>query len=200
MKLKFKYGLTSLLIFFLGTGVGKAQTSFTLKSAKASVEGTSSLHEWTSDIGHLDFKGSFLLDGDKIKEIRSAEMKILVEGIKSTKGKIMDEKTYEAFNYKTNPYITFKFISAKIISDATNENVIEAVGTLTMAGVIKSITINTKGKTLANGDIQLSATKKIKMTEYRMEPPTAVFGTIKVGDEVTVIFDLILTRNKIAGL
>ncbi len=33
------------------------------------------------------------------------------------------------------------------------------------------------------------------MTSYKMKPPTAIFGTIKVGDEVTVVFDLIMTPS-----
>ena len=36
------------------------------------------------------------------------------------------------------------------------------------------------------------------MTSYKMKPPTAIFGTIKVGDEVTVVFDLIMTHLQIA--
>jgi hypothetical protein len=54
-----------------------------------------------------------------------------------------------------------------------------------------------KYKILPNGDLQFSASKKIKMTEYKMEPPTAMMGTIKVGDEVTVNFDITVTPNKI---
>jgi hypothetical protein len=34
------------------------------------------------------------------------------------------------------------------------------------------------------------------MKDYKMDPPTAVMGTIKVGPEVTVNFDLTVTPSK----
>jgi hypothetical protein len=38
--------------------------------------------------------------------------------------------------------------------------------------------------------MQISGSKKLKMTEFDMVPPTALMGTIKTGDEVTVTFNL----------
>ena len=46
-----------------------------------------------------------------------------------------------------------------------------------------------------NGDLQLSLSKKIKMTDYKMDPPVMLLGTIKVGNEVTVEFDFVLVRK-----
>jgi hypothetical protein len=65
-----------------------------------------------------------------------------------------------------------------------------------MAGTTKNIDMTVKAKILPNGDIQLIGSKKINMTEFGMKPPTAVLGTIKVGPEVTINFDLIVTPTK----
>lgn len=48
-------------------------------------------------------------------------------------------------------------------------------------------------KLLPNGDIQLTGSKKLNMKDFGMEPPTAVLGTIKVGPEVTVNFNLTIS-------
>lgn len=166
-----------------------AQETFALKSAKATIQGTSSLHDWESEMTKLDFKGSFLKEGNVIKSIPSAEVKVLVEGIKSTKGKIMDNKTKDAFKYEKNPYVTFVLTNAVVKADGT----VEATGNLTMAGTTKAVKLAAKTKALANGDVQLTLSHQLKMTEYKMEQPTAMMGTITVGDQVTVNFDLVLT-------
>jgi len=170
-----------------------AQDNYILKSAKANIQGTSSLHDWQSEISNLQCKGSFVLKNGIVKAVKSAEVKILVQGIKSTKGKTMDKKTYEAFKSDQYPYIIYTLNSEHIKSDYENVATVEASGSLAMAGTTKPILLTAEVKVLANGDLQLSVSKKIKMTDYQMERPTAVLGTITVGDEVTVTFVLVLT-------
>ncbi len=64
-----------------------------------------------------------------------------------------------------------------------------------MAGTSKPVELEATGKMLANGDFQLSFSKKLKMTDFNMKPPTAVLGTIKVGDEITLNFNMVLTHT-----
>jgi hypothetical protein len=63
-----------------------------------------------------------------------------------------------------------------------------------MAGTTKPITVEAKGKSLPNGDMEISIARKLKMTEFNMKPPTAMMGTIKVGDEVTVVVSIVLSQ------
>ena len=171
----------------------QSQDNFSLRSAKANIQGTSSLHDWESEITNIQCKGFFHVKNGVLKDVRSAEIKILVEGIKSTKGKMMDRKTYEAFKSDQHPYITFTFSSGQIAVDSENIATVEATGNLAMAGTTKAISLSAKMNVMANGDLQLSASKKIKMSDYKMEKPTAMLGTITVGDEVTLNFVLVLT-------
>ncbi|HEV8515870.1 MAG TPA: YceI family protein, partial [Cyclobacteriaceae bacterium] len=68
-----------------------------------------------------------------------------------------------------------------------------AVGNLTMAGETKPVTLEASGKLLPNGDIQIELSKTLNMTEYKMIPPTAMLGAIKVGEVVTVKLNIVLT-------
>ena len=62
-----------------------------------------------------------------------------------------------------------------------------------MAGANQPIDLQqVKYKVLAGGDVQITFSKTFKMSQWKMEPPTAMMGTIKVGDEVTVNFDFIV--------
>ena len=193
MKTNIKCGL--LMWMLLGVFSGQAQTNFLLKSVTASVNGSSSLHDWESKITKIEFKGALKTEGNTLKSIKDVQIKIPVEGIKSEEGRIMDHKTFEAFDSKKNPYIIYTLSSALVKIDANQMVTIEASGKLTMAGTTKSVTLTSKGKVLPNGDVQLFISKKLKMTDFKMVPPTAVLGTIKVGDEITVKFDLVLTHE-----
>ena len=169
-------------------------SNFTVKSAKGVVEGTSSLHDWEMQITKIECKGAFQSLDNVVSAAKNVEVKILVKGIKSKEGKIMDNKTYDAFDSDNNPYIIYSFSSADVKIDGSGGVTIAASGNLNMAGTGKSVPITAKGKVLANGDLQLSVSKKLNMTEFKMDPPTALMGTIKVGPEVTVNFDLVLAR------
>jgi hypothetical protein len=193
MKTKLVLLVTVGLLFFQVDM--KAQSAFKIRTAKMTVQGTSSLHDWESTVENVDCKGILRLDNNNLlTDIERVDAKILVESIKSTKGKIMDNKTYEAFNAEKFPYISYSLLSKKI--DATH-GVVETTGNLTMAGVTKPIEMLVRYKTLPGGDIQFVASKRIKMTDFKMEPPTAVMGTIKVGDEVTVYFEITATPTKL---
>jgi polyisoprenoid-binding protein YceI len=104
----------------------------------------------------------------------------------------MDNKTYDAFLYEKNPLIQFKLSTTKVTGTAPDYSV-TATGTLTMAGVSKPIDLIVKIKVLPNGDVQVTGSKKLNMKNHNMKPPTAMMGTIKVGEEVTIAFDLMLT-------
>jgi polyisoprenoid-binding protein YceI len=134
----------------------------------------------------------YTLNGSSLFEIKNVVLRVKVTDIKSTKGKMMDNKTYDAFNYEKNPFITFKLTTQKV-NEA--ESTIDVKGDLTMAGVTKTIDMTISYKLLAGGDLQIVGSQILSMTDFGMEPPTAMMGTIKVGKEVTVKFELTLTNN-----
>jgi polyisoprenoid-binding protein YceI len=162
---------------------------FSVKSYKLSVKGTSSLHDWESAVDKLEGKGSFVLANNVLSDIRDVVVKIPVKSIKSTKGKMMDNKTWEAFNHDKNPTITFTLTDKKINAPKTS---LVANGTLTMAGVTKPVELHLNYKILPGGELQISGTHRLLMSDFNMEAPTAMMGTIKVGDEVFVNLEMIL--------
>lgn len=164
---------------------------FSVKSYKVSVKGTSSLHDWESSVDKLEARGSFSLSGNALSDVKDVVVKIPVKAIKSTKGKMMDNKTWDAFNYEKHPTITFTLSERKI--NPTKQSLI-AKGTLTMAGVTKSVELHLAYKVLPGGELQVTGEHKLLMSDFKMEPPTAMMGTIKVGDEIAVDVDIILSN------
>jgi polyisoprenoid-binding protein YceI len=165
---------------------------FSVKSYKLTVSGTSSLHDWESTVDNLEVKGAFTADKGALTDVRDVVVKIPVKAIKSTKGKIMDNKTWEAFDYEKNPTITFVLTSKTINA---SKNTLTVSGKLSMAGVTHNIDLDLAYKLLPGGNLQVTGSRRLTMSDYKMEPPTAMMGAIKVGDEIVVTFDLTLTHN-----
>ena len=176
----------------------QAQVPYYLKSDKLTVSGTSTLHDWTSEATKVEWSGNFAIEDNKLIEVANVKVRIPVTSIKSEKGRIMDSKTYEAFDSDKNPNIVYTLSNATIAASGV-EYTINSTGTLSMAGASKTIEMPVKAKVLGNGDIQIKGSYKMKMTEYKMAPPTAMMGTIKVGDELTINFELTLSATKITA-
>jgi len=187
--------LKVLVIIFwaFGIQINSVQAQpFRVKTQKLIISGTSSLHDWESTVEKLECKGSFTLSNNSLSDLRDVVVKIPVTAIKSTKGKIMDNKTYDAFSHEKNPLITFTMTSKKI---DTGKSSVDLSGTLAMAGVTRSIEMSLNYKLLPGGELQITGSKKLAMTDFKMEPPTAMMGTIKVGNEVLVSFEMVLSPN-----
>jgi polyisoprenoid-binding protein YceI len=91
---------------------------------------------------------------------------------------------------KATPTSTIAWILDSYRVDGTN---VVMNGRLTIAGKENPIELRATGTAESNGTIRLKGSTKFKMTEYGVKPPTLMMGTMKVGDLVTVGYDLVLT-------
>ena len=173
-------------IVFFTANVGNAQNfEITPQNLTVSILGTSNLHDWEMKVAKINSE----LTLSSSKQITSLVVKIPVISIKSGKG-IMDEKTYDAFDSKKNPNIVFQLTEASSIKLTDKDSEITLTGNLSMAGETRKISFKTVGKTTKTGDYQLKGSVPLKMTDFKIKPPTAMLGTMKTGDAVTVKFDV----------
>ncbi|MFT5142873.1 MAG: hypothetical protein ACI80V_001587 [Rhodothermales bacterium] len=75
---------------------------------------------------------------------------------------------------------------------------IEAAGSLTIAGHTESVTITGTLQVLSGGLLRLRGSKDLLLTDFGIDPPTKLFGLIKVHNEIDVHFDLIGARRESA--
>ncbi|MFC6997952.1 YceI family protein [Rufibacter roseus] len=160
-----------------------AQSVFQLSGKpELKVIGSSTLHDWEMVASSATGKAEIALDNQQVASIKSAEVTMSATALKSGKGQ-MDEIAYKALKAEKNPTITFKFISYKSLGG----NKGQVIGNLTIAGTTKPVTFEVQ--TVVRGThIDLKGTTSFKMTDFKMVPPTAMFGTIKTGNEVKVEF------------
>jgi|GEM_PF-3436629 len=67
---------------------------------------------------------------------------------------------------------------------------LEVEGVLTVAGTSRTITFNAEGAVLDEKRVRVRGHKEILMTDYNIEPPTALLGVVRAQDELTVYFDI----------
>ena len=191
MKLTNYYMLLMVSIILVGsTSAVNAQTlKINAQSSTMTILGTTNVHNFQSKVTQMS--GDLVISG---KKVQSLKVDVPVKSIKSNE-KLMDTKTYEAFNAEKNPTITFQLIDA-VIQKATAEDIdVTLTGNLTMAGVTKKISFNTTGKALKAGTFQFTGSVALKMTDFKMKPPTAMLGMMKVGDAITLKFSIVLVGD-----
>ena len=177
-----------VMFFMLLLNTQVNSQNFTLNKANSliTVSGTSNLHDW--DVISNNFSGKLQINDITTAQLENLEVYVTSENLKSGKN-AMDKKTYKAL--KTDDYKTIKFKmvevkSNKKIDDSTFE--IKLMGNMTICGVTKLIPIdfllNKKGNVLyATGSCV------IKMTDFNVEPPTALLGAITTGDGLSMKFN-----------
>jgi polyisoprenoid-binding protein YceI len=62
------------------------------------------------------------------------------------------------------------------------------MGDLTIAGKTRNIELTGMAYIKENGKILFDGSRSLKMTEYGIDPPTAMMGAMQVGDNVTIKF------------
>lgn len=173
----------TLLTLFLTCSVllGFGQDTYILSSdSKLTIDGTSTIHDWTVTANTLE--GTLTADGTSPKKI---DFLVTVADILSERGATMDKKTHNALKKETSPKVMFSLKEVK--------NGSAFVGALTVAGKQRDVEI--AGKMEASGDkFKISGEYPITLQDFDIEPPTAMFGQIVVGNDVTVKFDLVFTK------
>lgn len=191
-------------ILSLLTLYAQAQTLYQLDLAKSEViiKGTSSLHDWWCRAEQLTGTLQAVLEQNQLSELKSLSATASVAAIRSIREdgsyyeKGMDKNVYRAMKSEQHPSVTFSL--SKITSLTRLQNglaTVNATGNLRIAGVTKSVSISATAK-IQQGGIVFEGKVPIKMTDYSIDPPTALFGTIKTGNEVDVHFKMVFQSSK----
>jgi polyisoprenoid-binding protein YceI len=189
-----KLVFVSLMVMAFSTQISVAQTyQLNNVSSTLTVDGTSNIHDWQITAENQKGKISVEFENGQLIKIQQLDFTVIAESLKSGKGS-MDKNTYKALNTGKYKQIVFKLTKVKSINcSASNSCKVAVTGNLTIAGTTKPIDLTFE---LNNGEsrITLSGSKTIKMTDFGVEPPTAMFGTITTGDALDIKFESIFKK------
>ncbi|MCX2836776.1 YceI family protein [Salinimicrobium sp. MT39] len=181
-----------VMVFSANTMVGQ---TFNVNSGASSlkVEGTSNIHDWELSAKELQGSIKVQMEDGQLVKLDQLQFAVVAESLKSGKGG-MDKNTYKALDTDKHRRITYELSSVKNL-DCTSKTSCKVTtnGVLTIAGTKKNVELIFDAK-VAGDKITLSGDKKIKMTDFKVDPPTAMFGTITTGDEVNIKFQTVFTK------
>ncbi|MDX1637609.1 MAG: YceI family protein [Balneolaceae bacterium] len=170
------------------------------------IEGTSTIHDWEADVESINLEADFASEifsttiPESAKFIRSLEVTVPVESIESGKGG-MNNKIYGALKEKKHPNISYEYRSAELasVSEDSTSFTLNATGDLTVAGNTKSVTFPVTAKVSEGDTIWFEGAYSLNMKDYDVDPPSAMFGTIKAGEEVTIKFNVAIANQAVAN-
>lgn len=180
--------LVAVIVVLAGFAPSAAAQDYVIQDeSKIWVDGTSTKSDWTVQATTID--GTAALDNGAAPT--ALKLTIPSADIKSNESTIMDRLMHEALKVSEHPTITFTLDEA----EASSQGTLKTKGRLTLAGVTNEIEMDVKTEKAADGGVRFTGTAPLKMTDYKMTPPTAMFGALRTGDDVTIGFDVVFVPN-----
>jgi polyisoprenoid-binding protein YceI len=172
--------------------------------SEVTVEGTSTMHAYhctTNKImAYVDVDPGYTKDLTKIaKPIVSVKVNIVVNTLKCGNG-TMDKNLYSTLNADKNPIISYTLSGYDILNGLSSSFAANTKGTLKISGTEKLVDMKVNASRLAEGKVTAEGEQSLLMTDFGIKPPSFMLGTLKVGNEVKVKFNLKAGPEMIAQL
>lgn len=183
-----------ILLFSLVALAWMGVIRFSNRSHQMTISGTSNLHDWTTNVENISLTAEMELVNGFVSTVGTVTMSAKVSSIKSDKGSVMDNKTKEALKGDKHPNITYKLRQVEIAQMKDKISKLSTEGTLSIAGVTKPVKMDVFARQLPSGEIEVWGAHALSMKDYGMQAPTALMGSIKTGDKVTINYSVILKK------
>lgn len=162
------------------------------------IEGISTVSRFTCESSYVQGYGFFYDErnssgGLRIEAEIAAPVKLFQCDLAA-----MNEDFWNALKSDHFPLIEYSVDEASIDSVSTTTSVAYAArstGRMTIAGVKKPIEIALKGRQIEPERYNIEGKTEIFMSDFDIEPPTALFGLVKARDRIVVHFNLIATTK-----
>lgn len=157
------------------------------------VEGTSTIHDWSCEAPAVSGSLTIPADSDRpLTNVQRTQLIVPVEQLDCGKDK-MNRKLREAFKMDDHPEISFEArqISVGDVSVGSGPALpLVAIGELTMAGTTRTVEVTAEGYEEAGNRLKFTGQHELDMSDYGMNPPTALLGTIRTDENVVVHFEV----------
>ena len=178
-------------------GFGFAEVSFSIDPGSViSILGTSTV-------------GSFRCESDKVigggrlgwehedtgEPFVEAMLTSLVTAFDCKNGKMTND-LHKALKYELHPDVSFSVddgFATQATEDEETDYVLRASGLLSIAGVERRIDLHLVADRVSFLTFSLKGSEEILLTDYGIDPPTALLGLIRTGDRITIEFDLVVS-------
>lgn len=150
------------------------------------VSGTSTVRSWRCESTQVS--GSAQAAGTQLSQVAQAsgDITIPLSTLDCSNG-TMNGHMRNALKASDHPALRFRATSVSVSPDGAAR----MTGPLTIAGQTREVTV-TGTAAPQNGKLRVTGTKQLNMTEFGVQPPRLMAGTMRVNPAVTVGFDVVL--------
>lgn len=189
--------ITALITFFLIAGINVSSQTVSFQPGPGSyvtVTGTSTLHDWEMKSDDIVSEVQFSTNEEGEPEnLESLIFKLNKTTLKSDKSGL-ERRAYDALKAGRFPDITFEMNGNTSVQRNGDSYMIRSSGDLSVAGMTRQIRINA---TCVNGEeakLVCTGSQQLKMSDFDIDPPVMMLGTLRTGDEVTINYNIVLTH------
>jgi polyisoprenoid-binding protein YceI len=165
-------------------------------ASEVTVEGTSSMHAWhcktNKMIAYVDVDPGYTKDLTKVaRPIAAVKVNIVVRTLTCGNSQ-MDKNMYSTLKADENELIKYTLSGYDILDGSASPStfVAKTTGTLAIAGKEKPIGMKISAERLSDGKAVAQGEQTLLMSDFGISPPSFMFGTLKVGDQIKVKFNL----------
>jgi hypothetical protein len=178
----------------IDAGLSRESTYKLAQGYTVTIHGTLSIHDWVETVGDVTGEMTAGPHAGGGIDLNSIRITMIVRSIKSDMGKTMDNKTYKALKADADPEITFRLDTPVTVTQASGKRQpVALVGQLTLAGVTRPTTLWINDLAIGPDSMRFVGTQTVKMTDFGVKPPSALFGTLKAGPVLTINFKTVFT-------
>jgi len=186
----------SLLLFvFNNTAIAQNSIHLIPETSSIRVLGTSNVHDWEMYVEFQTETLDYEIPNNSLKNLKNVEFKIEGNQFKS-KESAMEKKAHKAMNLSHFPYITFLLKKITIRNNKQASFNAVAFGTLIISGQSKDVKLPINGKILGSRKMNITGHIDLKMSDFKIKPPTAFFGAISTADEIKILYSIDFTSKQ----
>jgi len=189
MSLKWLYILIISLIIISNPVFAKNKITLLPDSSSITVQGTSSLHDWEMHVKLRSQSIEYKTPSNSIEELKDIQININASDLKGSNN-IMEGFAHNALKLKEYPFITFYLTQVEIRESESFSFSAIATGQLEIAGSKRTVRLPLSGKILSETKFNLSGKLDLRMSDFGVKAPKALFGAITTHDEISVIYSL----------
>lgn len=190
--------LSVILSVLMDTAVSTAATATQMTYVPAAgsvviVKGKSTLHAWSAQStvinGRVVFSGHWHGTNPHFITINLIHLKIPAGTLKGSDGSGMTDAMMEALHRREHPDITFILTKVHLYKGPSAKNktyLFNTSGLLKINGIMHTVKLALTVLPHAGGKVTIQTHTKIKMRDYRVTPPTAMFGLLRSANSITV--------------
>ena len=183
------FSFLAVFVALFAVRPASAQTAVLVENRSGVViEGSSNVSSFACRAGSVDGRGRVAETG----KLRTEVLLIIPVRSLDCGNPRMNADLFAALKADDHPTIRFEMDGATVVGYRSSGSVeLEVSGTITVAGVARNVQTRVVGDRLAEGHFRAAGAIRLSMSDFEIDPPTALLGLVRTRDRINVRFDLV---------